>query len=236
MKKVIVFLFFLIFFSVSCGQDIVGSRIIISKERKVPTYSQIKITGSGDVILTDGQVGHLIVETSENIEPYVLTEVERGTLVVRLKSGHTYRSIKKLKVYVPVDQNFNKLTMSGSGDVDSSKELVLNDLTCHMSGSGDLDLSLRAKSLNISMEGSGDIELKGNVDTLKADIVGSGDLEAKKLKANKATLSVSGSGDMDVFVSQELSATISGSGDVTISGNPQKRDTKIRGSGDVKFL
>ena len=86
------------------------------------------------------------------------------------------------------------------------------------------------------MEGSGDIELKGNVDTLKADIVGSGDLEAKKLKANKATLSVSGSGDMDVFVSQELSATISGSGDVTISGNPQKRDTKIRGSGDVKFL
>ena len=44
---------------------------------------------------------------------------------------------------------------------------------------------------------------------------------------------VSGSGDIQVTASQSLKARVSGSGDISYRGNPEKQDFKTSGSGDI---
>ncbi|WP_454996927.1 GIN domain-containing protein, partial [Capnocytophaga leadbetteri] len=73
------------FFLLSCCKPVIGNKKIVSQERTTPSYSQIKVLGNADIVLTEGNVGQIVVETSENVLPYIATEVKGETLVVKLK-------------------------------------------------------------------------------------------------------------------------------------------------------
>ena len=63
----------------------IGDKKIAFQERTTPAYSQIKVLGNADIVLTEGNVGQITVETSENVLPYVATEVKGEVLVIKLK-------------------------------------------------------------------------------------------------------------------------------------------------------
>lgn len=187
------------FFLLSCCRPVIGNKKIVFQERTVSAYSQIKILGNADIVLTEGNIGQIKVETSENVLSYVTTEVKGDILVIKLKHyGVNY--VPKLKVYVPIDEKFNKITIVGKAEV-ISKE----------------DFSLQLPSL--------EVVLKGN-----------GNFKGKALSARKATLSISGTGNIEASVTEEVQAKIMGYGDITIFGNPSKKDTDIKGSGKIQFL
>ena len=187
------------FFLLSCCRPVIGNKKIVFQERTVSAYSQIKILGNADIVLTDGNIGQIKVETPENVLSYVTTEVKGDILVIKLKHyGVNY--VPKLKVYVPIDEKFNKITILGKAEV-ISKE----------------DFSLQLPSL--------EVVLKGN-----------GNFKGKALSARKATLSISGTGNIEASVTEEVQAKIMGYGDITIFGNPSKKDTDIKGNGKIQFL
>lgn len=128
-----------------------------------------------------------------------------------------------------------KVVISGSADfhikgVNKSPEFNLN-----ISGSGDCKGSIDCSGnaiLNIS--GSGDAELSGHCRSLEIRITGSGEVEAKDLKSEVVRVRIAGSGDADVFALKELDAAITGSGNVSYWGNPEKLAKEINGSGTIK--
>ncbi|WP_278021592.1 GIN domain-containing protein [Flavobacterium ginsengisoli] len=54
------------------------------------------------------------------------------------------------------------------------------------------------------------------------------DLKSKVVEAN-----VSGSGNSKVACDESLTARVSGSGNIRYVGNPEKKDTKVSGSGTI---
>ena len=54
-------------FLLSCCKPLVGTKKIVFQERIIPTYSQIEVLGNADIVLTEGNVGQITVETSEKI-------------------------------------------------------------------------------------------------------------------------------------------------------------------------
>lgn len=80
------------------------------------------------------------------------------------------------------------------------------------------------------------MDIKGTTETLDVTIAGSGDFQADELITKKARASISGSGDVELYVTELLSAIIRGSGDITIKGNPKKVDVQTKGSGRVRYL
>lgn len=213
-----------------------GDNSIISKERNLPSYSQINLECGADIILTKGQVGNITLKASQNIEPYVITEVTNGVLTIKLSPDFSFQFTRKLELYIPVDESLSKISVSGSGDISSREQLHVKNLTCKVVGSGDIDLSLQADSLSVSIKGSGDMDIKGTTETLDVTIAGSGDFQADELITKKATASICGSGDVELYVTGLLSAIIRGSGDITIKGNPKKVDVQTKGSGSVRYL
>ncbi len=83
------------------------------------------------------------------------------------------------------------------------------------------------------MSGSGDMNLSGKTIDFEATISGSGDIKAYDLIADNVEATVSGSADIKVTANKMLKARVSGSGDISYRGNPEKVDTKTSGSGDI---
>lgn len=223
-------------FSTSYSQEIIRDNgLITTQERSVTAYNEVTNVSSLDVILTEGEEGKIRVEASENIHAYILTEVKNQQLTVTLKPNYSYHFKHRVKVYVPVNENLKKITMSGSGDIQQNNSLKVTTLDCYLTGSGDINLNLIAQNVYLNLQGSGDIKALGNTNSLKVEVKGSGDVEAEKLIAQSSEVSLMGSGDVSVYVKDEIKASLIGSGDIAIYGNPKNKETKVMGSGDIKF-
>jgi len=163
------------FFLLSCCRPVIGNKKIVFQERTVSAYSQIKILGNADIVLTDGNIGQIKVETSENVLSYVTTEVKGGILVIKLKHyGVNY--VPKLKVYVPIDEKFNKITIVGKAEVISKEDfsLQLPSLEVVLKGNGNFKgKALSAHKAILSIAGAGNIEASVT-EEVQAKIMGYG--------------------------------------------------------------
>jgi hypothetical protein len=122
------------------------------------------------------------------------------------------------------------VTIHGSGDVGAS-DLQAGAASVTIHGSGDADVHVLG-AFDAVIHGSGDVRAVGKADRLTASINGSGDLRAYDLEAREASVSINGSGDANVNVSESLNVVIHGSGDVHYKGSPKIRQV-APGTGHV---
>ena len=165
------------FFLLSCCKPVIGNKKIVFQERTTLAYSQIKVLGNADIVLTEGNVGQITVETSENVLPYVVTEVKEGTLVIKLKHyGVNY--VPKLRIHIPIDENFQKITIVGKGIVTTHKNfsLQLHSLEVVLKGDGNfLGKELSTRKAILSIAGAGNIEATVT-ESVQAKIMGYGNI------------------------------------------------------------
>ncbi|MFD0797090.1 head GIN domain-containing protein [Maribacter chungangensis] len=238
MKKVIVVTLILAI-TASCsaqwGKRIKGNGNMVTIERTTGEYDAIAVSGWFDVDLVDGKEGELSLEGESNLLEYIVTEVKNGKLVIKTKNNVNLKPSNwnnGITITVPV-ASVSEISLSGSGDIVGRTTIKTDRLETAMSGSGDITLDVEASDVSASMSGSGDITFSGNTTDFSATISGSGDIKAFDLEADNVEATVSGSADIKVTANKMLQARVSGSGDITYRGNPEKLDTKTSGSGDI---
>jgi hypothetical protein len=211
------------------GPAINGSGNVVVEERILPEFDRILVEGSMDIILAQDNAQYLEVEADDNIVPIISTSVRGGEL--RIKSTHSYRSRRDVKVYITLNE-LEGLEIRGSSDVYGESVLAGDDLDLEIDGSGSMDLELYFDQLYAEINGSGNFRLSGEAIEQEIRINGSGDYRAADLQTVEADVTISGSGNSTVNVSDFLYAEIRGSGDVFYYGNPQV-SSSIRGSGNL---
>lgn len=234
MKKLLIIttLIFTFSSSIYAQRTIKGNGISKVETRKTTSYDKITLMGSAEVDLVSGKEGNLSISGDENLLEYIETNVVNNELIIKLKDKHNYNTKNPLKVTVPV-QDISAITLKGSGDINSKTTLNDKNISILLNGSGDISLLLNSENVQADLLGSGDIELKGKTTNLNATVKGSGDLKASNLKSEVSDLKLTGSGDIDANATKQVTASILGSGDIKISGNPQKVKKEIKGSGDI---
>ncbi|MEY8019952.1 head GIN domain-containing protein [Muriicola sp. E247] len=239
MKKVGILSIFLIVANMSCaqwGKKVKGNGEVVTIERITGDYDGVSVGGWFDVVLVSGKEGSVSLKGEENLLEYIITEVKDGKLVVKVEKGINLQpsSWKSggISVTIPVEE-ISSLSMSGSGDLEGKTVLKGTDFSTRMSGSGDMEIEVEVDNLEVTVSGSGDMDLSGNTDTMEVRISGSGDVQAYELDANHVSATVSGSANIRVTANQSLKARVSGSGDISYRGNPEKIDSKTSGSGDI---
>ena len=75
----------------------------------------------------------------------------------------------------------------------------------------------------MKVRGSGDVRASGAASQLNASVTGSGGASLKDVASLGADLSTAGSGDISARVAQTLVAQTTGSGRITVYGNPAQR-------------
>jgi len=135
-------------------------------------------------------------------------------------------------VNLELDVKSLESSINGSGDVDVSG--VSGAFKLRVAGSGDFTAEqLRLTNGNINVQGSGDIKLSGSADKIIIDHSASGDVNLYSLNAVDVDARTNGSGDVVVNVSGILKVRLSGSGDLTYTGQPKSVDVSSSGSGEV---
>lgn len=126
-----------------------------------------------------------------------------------------------------------KYTISGSAKIDTAS-ITASDVNVIISGSGTAILTAQ-KTVNCTVSGSGSLKMAGAVDTLDVSVSGSGKVDASALVANKAKLIITGSGNANVNVKDDLDITVTGSGHIKYIGTP-KLTQRITGSGTIENI
>jgi hypothetical protein len=192
-------------------QNVVGSDRISSEYRSPAPFRGIRIQNFGNVFVTQEQTQSLKIEADDNIIKDVITTVENGVLSVGLR-GKSYSNIT-LHVYASMP-TIEKLLIDGAGNIVVEKPITSTDITA-------------------SINGTGNLSLKGVANYLTCTINGAGNINAFDFLVNKCTALINGTGNCELNVSRELTASITGTGKIIYDGNPATLNSSISGSGKI---
>jgi hypothetical protein len=200
------------------GPTIKGSGNILTETRQVENFTAIVVSGSANLEIEQTGEEGLEITTDDNLLPLYTTEVRNGTLYIEVAEGKRLTwswsgngpRITRIKVTV---RDLRKLTISGAARVKAT--------------------TLDTDSLSITISGAASGSFAGRSDDLSITLSGSGSLDAADLRAKRATIVVSGAGDVTVNANEELDARVSGVGTIWYVGSPKLR-SKVSGVGSVK--
>ena len=203
------------------ANHLAANGVMVSEDRSLDAFESLVLQGGLDVrfVQAAGEP-HMNVTISENILPYLKTEVQDSMLTVRFHSDSLSSfsfGEHSITVYAPA---LSSVTILGSGDFTCDGLSSDRDFSVALRGSGDVTLKeMQCDGLDITITGSGDIradaQIKGAV---AVAIAGSGDVKLSG-SAESADYSIAGSGDIDarnLAVSGNVSQQVHGSGDILI--------------------
>ena len=201
----------------------------VTRELFVPEFSNVALTISADLILAEGPDPFVEAKGEENIIDLIERDVHNDTWEIEFE--RCVRNHDHLQIFATMPF-FEEIVLSGSGDINSANTLTNTNFDLVLTGSGEIDLDLETFQTDAVISGSGDIELTGISDDLDLTISGSGDFDSFGLESKTASIQITGSGSVELTVTETLNVVISGSGSVFFKGNPQLNVT-ITGSGQV---
>lgn len=215
-------------------RTITPSDNIISETRDVSGFTGVDLSSFGTVTITQGDSESLVVKGSDNVLPLVTTTVQNGVLVIGMKENVTFSTFNRedvLSFQIGV-KDLKSLTVSGLGAV-KMNGLTTSAFQLAMSGAGGVEIqNLAADQLNVDISGLGGATISGTATNLKLTISGAGKLTAPDLQCQTADVSIPGLGGATIWVTDKLTGSISGAGNVQYYGDPQ---TSTNSTGLGKF-
>ena len=215
----------------SCDRCEKGSGNVIRIPRSVPSFNQVKLPGSFNLYIRQDSVQKVEIVADDNIAPFLETEVEGSTLVLKYERNKCTRRSTRSDIYISVP-SLTKLTLDGSGLVQGENTFKGDGLSAVIKGSGNMTLAYEGESLTGVIEGSGNLNLSGNSNSASYSVNGSGNINASQVNAKAVIAAVSGSGNIELTAINTLNAMISGSGNINYFGNPTV-SKNVSGSGSV---
>jgi hypothetical protein len=187
-----------------------GSGVAASETRTVPRFAAVDLAGTSELTVQVGRPQQVVVRADDNLIDQVLTEVHAGVLVVSDRGSFTSVSPMSVVVTVPA---LRSATLSGTG------QLVVTGVA--------------ADTFTARLPGTGSLVASGRADRVDASVSGDGALDLSSLLATDATVTVQGTGSVEVHVSGSLEATVSGTGSVLYTGHPDSVTRTVTGVGSV---
>ncbi|MBE0661890.1 MAG: DUF2807 domain-containing protein [Bacteroidales bacterium] len=218
----------------SCDPDdfncIRGKGTVFTETRNTPDFISVDLRVPATVTITQADNISVEVKTFDNLLPEILTYVNGSTLIIENDHCLNVRN-DDIEVFISAP-DFSKLKVSGSGEIISTNMLDVADIDLNLSGSGSIDVGLITAMANSRVSGSGSIWIEGEAYEHNIEISGSGNIYSFPFYTERTNITVSGSGNCEVRVSDRLDVNISGSGVVKYKDYPDISSV-ITGSGKI---
>ena len=184
------------------------------------SFDAIDIAGSAVVRIVQGDADQAVVEGGDDAKAATDLSISRGTLHISPNGDWKFWNTKRVAVTVTL-RSLRRLSVSGAADVTAPGPLRASSLTVDISGAGLARFDqLQADELRFSVSGQGDGQVAGTAERLRVRISGHSEFKGENLKSRVADVSVSGVGELKLWVTQELAVSISGVGTVDYWGSP----------------
>jgi Putative auto-transporter adhesin, head GIN domain len=181
--------------------------------------------GSGDQLIVKG-------------DPRIISHVyvRDGVVGIDCRTGSLFHNkADRIEVTLP-GRNFRAFEQRSSGDMRLAA-LSQPEARISVQGSGNIEADGKIGRLKAVIDGSGNLAATGNADNLDLSVEGSGDAKMGAFVVKNATVSIAGSGNVEIAPqnASRVEITGEGSGDVTAAGTANALKVDVRGSGDFRL-
>jgi hypothetical protein len=211
------------------GPCVSGEGSIVSRELDLANFDAVTLSSSINVKITQGATQKVVVEGPLNLINVMNRNVSSRTWDVDFT--RCVRNAENMQVFITIP-DIRALRISGSGDLISENILKASEIDLSISGSGRMDVGVDVTELTTRISGSGNMLIEGKASNVEHNTNGSGDLRAFPLSTKRCDTRISGSGDVELTVTDDASVRISGSGDFRFKGNP-RISSNVTGSGRI---
>lgn len=203
---------------------------LVREEVSLPTFEKITVFENIELILHEGAVQEVVIETGEFLRSEVTAEVEGDRLVVRNTNNcNLFREYGITKIFV-TSPNINEIRSSTGWPIRSEGTLTFPKLSLisesfsnpeAQTTDGSFNLVLDTQELSLVTNGIAFFYLRGSTQSFSAFIAaGDSRIEAEELIAQEVVINHRGSNDILVNPQQILRGVIRGTGDVLSFNRP----------------
>ncbi|HVB04222.1 MAG TPA: head GIN domain-containing protein [Chitinophagaceae bacterium] len=195
------------------------------------SFTGIQSSGNFQVFISQGSPASVKVKADENLLSDILTTRDGKNLDLHTRNNVLIHSADPVKIYITLP-DLKKLSSSGTGSFESKSQLKVSDLNITVSGRSKLNLNLIGNDIQTVVSGSADIKLEGASPKSAYAISGRAEVNALGLLSKTCDIQISGMGNAEVNVSDQMKVVISGMGNIRYRGNP-KISQVISGMGKI---
>ena len=212
------------------NERIEGNHDVITIERSSQAFTEVASQGSFSVQIIPSTESRIVITGESNVLPYLSTYSNGTTLTLKYSENYAIHEHYPVEIVLYTPQ-LNSVSLSGSGSVECGSYSAGN-VYLNISGSGNITGDFDTDKIDAVISGSGNIDVTGTARTGKLNISGSGNINTQNMLMEYCSATISGSGNITVHATKTLDATISGSGSIFYLGNPAIT-THISGSGNL---
>ena len=250
MKNKIPILYVVVFLMFSCNNEntpdcFQNAGEIVRAEVDLDSFSKITVFEKVELILKQGDVRKVEIETGEFLLNEVMAEVEGDRLILRNGNGCNFlRDYGLTRVYV-TSPNITEIRSSTGLPILSDGILGYPSLRLFSESfvdpkaettDGEFDLELDSENVVVIVNGIAYFKLKGNTGNLSITVAaGDSRIEAKNLVADNVSLNHRGTNDVEINPQQSISGVIRGTGDVISFNQPTAVDVEVLYTGRLIF-
>lgn len=233
-KKILTLLFVATLFS-SCAVDmfnkVSGNRNVVTENRDTKEdFTKIRVSNGLELHLFQGSKNKISVETDENLQEIIITEVKDGVLKIYAEKN-IWKS-KARKVYVTF-KSLESLTATSGSDVYTKETIKVDNIEISTTSGADINMSIDANSIETSATSGSDIEVSGTANNHTTRATSGASIEAYQLRSKNVTAKVTSGADINVYASESINARATSGGDIDYRGNPKNVDKKESSGGDI---
>ncbi|MBT8321688.1 MAG: DUF2807 domain-containing protein, partial [Eudoraea sp.] len=203
---------------------------LVQEEILVDPFTNITVFENVSLVLSQGPVQRVLIETGEFLRPEVNARVENGTLLLTdTNDCNLFRDYGLTTVYVTAP-NIETMRSSTGFPISSEGTLAYNSLSLISESfnnpetettDGSFDLDVATQNLSIVANGIAYFQLRGTTNVLNVTIAaGDSRVEAENLLAQEVILNHRGSNDIRINPQDAVRGVIRGTGDVVSFNRP----------------
>jgi len=202
----------------------------ITEKRDLPEFHSLNISSEIDAELILSEKEGIDLEI-ENANPLSLvSEVEKGVLTVKMKTGSYKDAVLKVKIHF---KDLKEIESTGRASVWSEEEIYLDELSVRLYNGGATRLRLFCDDVDINISQGSILTLKGEGKFQKVKVNTNATYSGYEFKSEKAIVNSTSYGKAKVHVSNYLEAKASSGGFIGFVGNPARVERKTSLGGEV---
>ncbi|HET8738035.1 MAG TPA: head GIN domain-containing protein [Pricia sp.] len=218
---------------------------LVRQEVPLPAFTKVTVFENIAVVLKQGDVQRVEIETGKFLRDEVTATVEGNRLLLRdTNDCNFFRDYGLTTVYI-TSPNIDEVRSSTGWSVTSDGVLAYDNLTLISESfnnpesettDGEFDMEVDSQTLSVVVNGIAYFQLTGTTENLNLTIAaGDSRIEATDLIAQHINLNHRGSNDMFVNPQRSLSGTIRGTGNVISVNRPDSVSVKELYKGRLVF-
>jgi hypothetical protein len=202
----------------SCTTSLNRSEHDLTEESvTVEYFNKIDFDGGYKITLQQDSIPSLVIKTTEALHSKIDVWVESEILHIVTRAKDINADEIKLKITV---HELKNIAVRGGVFMTTKDFINVDQLNLNIQGGAHIDMKLTGNKINVKGEGGVNIQLEGITNEFTAITEGAGNIDADQLKAENVTCRVSGVGNVSVYATKHLNATVEGLGKISYRGDP----------------